>query len=171
MSKLVNAWDTRTGKPRQVPVHWFDHEDLSANLTRTDPKIPQVAPEGVNQVARPDDRDYATAEEVAGAAAAAGELKGKALDAELEKAGLPKTGSADEKRAALAEKVERDEAVAEIDRLNAASIASGKGPVIEITEGDTVEDLKGLIELATSDTPTDSNTGDHNTEAPPAGDK
>lgn len=169
MSKLVNAWDARTGKPRQVPVHWFDHEDLSAGLTRTDPQIPQVAPKGVNQVAHPDDRDYATDEEITAAAAAAGELRGKALDAELEKAGLPKTGSADEKRAALVEKAERDEVVAEIDRLNAASIATGKGPVIEITDGDTVEDLHGLIELA-SDTPTDSNTGD-TTEAPPAGDK
>jgi hypothetical protein len=34
---------------------------------------------------------------------AAGELKGKALDEALDAAGLPKTGSADEKRARLAE--------------------------------------------------------------------
>jgi hypothetical protein len=35
--------------------------------------------------------------------AASGELKGKALDEALDAAGLPKTGSADDKRARLAE--------------------------------------------------------------------
>lgn len=98
MSKLVTAWDTRTGKVRQVPENWFDHEEMSTNLSRTDPKIPVVAPEGVNQVTRPDDRDYATAEELA----AAGELKGQELKDALKAAGLPQTGSADEQRAALA---------------------------------------------------------------------
>lgn len=57
-SKLVPAWDTRTGKKRLVPENWFDHDEMSANLTRTDPKIPNLAPDGVNAVTRPDDRDF-----------------------------------------------------------------------------------------------------------------
>jgi len=170
MSKLVTAWDTRTGKERRVPENWFDHEEMSSNLTRTKPNVLHVAPPGVNQVSRPDDRDFATAEEVAAAKAAEGELKGKALDEALEAAGLPKTGSADEKRAALIEHQERTEVLAEIDRLNTDSIAAGNGQVIEVNDDDTAEQLRGLVE-AVKPAPTDSTNGDTNTGAPQPGEK
>lgn len=62
--------------------------------------------DGVIQMFR--DRGWYTPEESAAraeeeAAAAAEALKGKALDDALEAAGLPKSGTADEKRARLAE--------------------------------------------------------------------
>ncbi len=37
MAQLVTAYDTRTGKARLVPENWFDHESMSANLTREKP--------------------------------------------------------------------------------------------------------------------------------------
>jgi len=170
MGKLITAWDTRTGKERRVPEHWFDHEDLSANLTRTDPGIPQVAPDGVNQAPGPDARDYATTDEIAAAKAAEGELKGKQLDEALEAAGLPKTGKVAEKQARLVEHQERTEVLTEIDRLNTDSIAAGNGQVIEVNDDDTAEQLRGLVE-AVKPAPTDSTNGDTNTGAPQPGEK
>ena len=58
---------------------------------------------------------------------AAGELKGAALDEALEAAGLPKSGSADDKRARLAEAVEGDapaDAVA-ADVVDGTIVATG----------------------------------------------
>lgn len=55
-AQLVVAYDTRTGQRRLVPENWFDHESMSANLTRekptgvtprvdpNDPDAPNVAP-------------------------------------------------------------------------------------------------------------------------------
>lgn len=60
-SKLVPAWDTRTGEKRMVPEKWFEHDDMCANLSRTDPGIPFTAPDGVHGVSHPDARDYAEA--------------------------------------------------------------------------------------------------------------
>ena len=57
-SKLVPAWDTRTGEKRTVPEKWFDFEEMSANLSRTDPGIPHIAPAGADSVTHPDARDY-----------------------------------------------------------------------------------------------------------------
>lgn len=99
MAKLVTAYDTRTGKQRQVPENWFDHEELAANLSRTKPDFEPQAPAGRNQVTNPDDRDFPPAVP----APSPEDLKGAALDEALEAAGLPKSGTADEKRARLAE--------------------------------------------------------------------
>lgn len=113
--RLVTAYDTRTGEKRNVPENWFDHEELSEGLSRTDPGILRRPPEGHDSPVRPDDADYATPEELAAADAAAGELKGQALKDALKEAGLPQTGTAAEQRAALVAHQEQ----AEADRLAA----------------------------------------------------
>lgn len=63
------------------------------------------------------------------AEAVAGELKGKALEAELERLGLPKSGSADEKRAAIAEKLAAD------DLANGGFVAVEDLPLISGPDG------------------------------------
>lgn len=46
MSKLVSAYDKRTGQPaaHQVPEHWIGNPVLGPHLTRTKPAAPAAEP-------------------------------------------------------------------------------------------------------------------------------
>lgn len=81
MAEFIDVYSKATGKKTRVPAHWEKNPKLFAPFEKT-PR--QKAADG----------------EV--------ELKGKALDAALEEAGLPTTGTAAEKRAALAEHLAAD---------------------------------------------------------------
>lgn len=75
MGDFIYVYSKRTGRKHRVPAHWVDIPALFKPFRKTPTQ-------------RADDGELA--------------LKGKALDDALEAAGLPKTGTADEKRAVLA---------------------------------------------------------------------
>jgi len=76
MGAFIDVYSKRTGRKQRIPEHWLTIASLAAPFRKTPTQ-------------RRDEGEL--------------DLKGKGLDEALELAGLPKTGTADEKRAAIAE--------------------------------------------------------------------
>lgn len=74
--KFIEAYGKASGRKVLIPSHWLDIPSFAEKFRKTPTQ-------------RRDDGEI--------------DLKGKALDDALDDAGLPKTGTADEKRAAIAE--------------------------------------------------------------------